>query len=345
LGIAPSTDVNPMTAVAEGAAVFAESIDWASQSRGRKSARGAISAGGALDLSFNYIARTPEARAKIVAKLGARTPAGIEFQIDSLDTGWSSGRMALKDGASVELSLTKPGDNIFKVFVFDSNGAPVSLREDKIVIARTAASIDAIPASHSIGVEARDKVGGRLVLDYLVREGDQLPKKGKKSFKAGESLKAGSAGSIKFKLWEGEIPDPINDNRFIGMFEIKGTDFDDGVITAGAELICEFEVLDSGNIILEVSVPSISGSFQSGRNFYSAKKANSTTPVRRRTFRSSPSTHSNDSKKWLRRWMTRAWSRLARNWSRPAPSSLARLTRKQRSKRWTTCRKPSACWP
>jgi len=271
LGIAPSTDVNPMTAVAEGAAVFAESIDWSSQSRGRKSARGAISAGGSLDLSFNYIARTPGSRAKIVAKLG-RAPTGIEFQIDSLDTGWSSGRVALKDGASIELSLTKPGDNTFKVFVFDSNGAPVTLGEDKIVIARTAASIDAIPASHSIGVEARDKVGGRLVLDYLVREGDQLPKKGKKTFKAGESLKAGSAGSIKFKLWEGEISDPINDNRFIGMFEIKGADFDDGVITAGAEMICEYEVLDSGNIQLEVSVPSISGSFKSGRNYYSSQE-------------------------------------------------------------------------
>jgi molecular chaperone DnaK len=271
LGIAPSTDVNPMTAVAEGAAVFAESIDWASQSRGRKSARGALSAGGALDLSFNYIARTPEPRAKIVAKLG-RAAAGIEFQIDSLDTGWSSGRVALKDGASVELNLTKPGDNTFKVFVFDSNGAPVALREDKVVIARTAASIDAIPASHSIGVEARDKVGGRLVLDYLVREGDQLPKKGKKTFKAGESLKAGSAGSIKFKLWEGEVSDPINDNRFIGMFQIKGSDFDDGVVTAGAEMICEYEVLDSGNIQLEVSVPSISGSFKSGRNYYSSQE-------------------------------------------------------------------------
>lgn len=272
LGIAPSTDVNPMTAVAEGAAVFAESIDWASQSRGRKSARGAISAGGALDLSFNYIARTPDSKAKIVAKLGSSAPAGVEFQIDSLDTGWSSGRIALKDGAGIELNLTKPGDNTFKVFVFDSNGGPVSLREDKIVIARTASSIDAIPASHSVGVEARDKVGGRLSLDYLVREGDQLPKKGKKTFKAGESLKAGSAGSIKFKLWEGDISDPINDNRFIGMFEIKGTDFDDGVIAAGAELICEYEVLDSGNIVLEVSVPSIGGSFQSGRNFYSSQE-------------------------------------------------------------------------
>jgi molecular chaperone DnaK len=98
------------------------------------------------------------------------------------------------------------------------------------------------------------------------------PRSGKKTFKAEESLKAGSTGSIKFKLWEGEISDPINDNRFIGMFEIKGSDFDDGVIAAGAELICEYEVLDSGNIILEVSVPSISGSFHSGRNFYSRQE-------------------------------------------------------------------------
>ena len=273
LGIAQSTDdVNRMTAVAEGAAVFAESIDWSSQSRGRKSARGAITTGGTLDLSFNFIARTPDSKAKIVAKLGRTAPAGVEFQIDSLDTGWSSGRIVLKDGASVDLYLPKPGDNLFKVFVFDSNGGSISLREDKIVIARTAASVDAIPASHSVAVEVRDKVGGRLVLDYLVREGDQLPKKGKKSFRAGESLKAGSAGSIKFKLWEGDISDPICDNRFIGMFEINGEDFHDGVIAAGAELICEYEVLDSGNIVLEVSVPSISGSFTSGRNFYSSQE-------------------------------------------------------------------------
>lgn len=272
LGIAPSTEVNPMTAVAEGAAVFAESIDWSSQSRGRKSSRGAISAGGALDLSFNYIARTPELKAKVVVKLNGTASTGLEFQIDSLDTGWSSGRIALKDGASIDLGLAKPGSNTFKVFVFDSSGGPVPLHQDKILIARTAASIDAIPASHSIGVEAREKVGGRLVLDYLVREGDQLPKKGKKTFRAGESLKAGSSGSIKFKLWEGDITDPINDNRFIGMFEIEGSNFDDGVIAAGAELICEYEVLDSGNIILEVSVPSISGSFQSGRNFYSSQE-------------------------------------------------------------------------
>lgn len=273
LGIASSTDVNPMTAVAEGAAVFAESIDWASQSRGRKSARGAISASGALDLQFNYIARTPDSKARIVAKIGGAAAAGSEFQIDSLDTGWSSGRMALKDGATVELSLAKPGENTFKIFVFDSKGGPVSLKEDKIVIARTAASIDAIPASHSIGVEAREKLGGRLVLEFLVREGDQLPKKGKKVFKTAESLKAGSAGSINIKLWEGDIAEPISDNRPIGTLKIKGSDLEDGaVIPAGADLICDYEVLDSGNITMEVSVPSVGGSFHSGRNFYSRQE-------------------------------------------------------------------------
>lgn len=272
LGIAPSTEVNPMTAVAEGAAVYAESIDWTSHARGRKSSRGSISADQASDIVFNFVARTPEAKSKIQARLGGKTIPGAEFQIDSLDTGWSSGRLTLKDGATVELALAKPGENTFKIFVFDGGGGLIRLPTDRIVITRTAASIDAIPASHSIGIEAREKVGGRLVLDFLVREGDHLPRKGTRTFKAEESLKAGSAGSIKFKLWEGQITEPISDNRFIGMFEIKGSDLEGGTIAAGAELVCEFEALDSGNIVLEVSIPSIGGSFRSGRNLYSRQQ-------------------------------------------------------------------------
>jgi molecular chaperone DnaK len=62
--------------------------------------------------------------------------------------------VALRDGAAVELTLAKPGENTFKVFVFDVNGGPIALGQDKIVISRTAASIDAIPASHSIAVAA-----------------------------------------------------------------------------------------------------------------------------------------------------------------------------------------------
>lgn len=272
LGIPGSTDVNPMTAVAEGASLFAESIDWSSRNHSRKSTRGQISSGGDLAVSFNYIARTPNAKAKIAVQLTGQAVAGAELQIDSIDTGWTSGRLPLKHGVTIDVTLTKAGDNIFKVFVFDSMGGPIVLGQDKIIITRTAATVDAIPASHSIAIEALDKLGGRAGLDYLVRSGDSLPKKGTKTFKAGETLKAGSTDSLKFKLWEGEIDDPIADNRPIGVLRISGSDFDDGVIPAGAELVCEYEILDSGNIRLEVSVPCIGGTFDSGKNFYSRQE-------------------------------------------------------------------------
>ena len=189
LGIAPSTDVNPMTAVAEGAAVFAESIDWSSRSRGRKAARAGLSTGGTINVSFNYVSRTPDRKAKIVVKVKGNVAPGAEFQIDSRDTGWSSGRLPLTDATSIDLPLDKAGDNAFKVFVFDGSGGPVVLENDRIVVVRTAASVDAIPASHTISVEARERIGGTPVLAHLVKEGEQLPKKGTMKFKAEESLR------------------------------------------------------------------------------------------------------------------------------------------------------------
>ena len=271
LGIPGSAEVNPMTAVAEGAALFAESIEWGSENRGRKSNRGRLASTGALDLALNYTARTPDTRAKIAVQMRGQVMSGAEFQVDSLDTGWTSGRISLQDGATVDVSLSISGENYFEVFVFDASGGPLSIAENKIVITRTAATVDAIPASHSIGIEVLEKLGGSPTIEWLVRSGDQLPKKGTTVFKAAESLKAGSTGSLNFKLMEGESDEP-SDNRFIGLLKITGNDFDEGVIPAGGDLQCDFEMLDSGNIVMTVSVPSIGGTFDSGRNFYSRQE-------------------------------------------------------------------------
>jgi molecular chaperone DnaK len=268
LGIPFSNEVNPMTAVSEGAAVFAESIDWSNESRGRKSARGTIAASGTLNVGFAYVARTTDTKAKIVVKIGGKVIDGSTFQVDSIDVGTNSGKIPLKDGAFYEATLTKPGANKFKIYVFDPAGGSITIAENILVITRTAAQIDAIPASHSIGVEAREKLGGPFVLDYLVKEGDSLPKKGKRTYRSDEALKAGSPSSINFKLWEGTIEDPIRDNQFVGIFEIRGSHFSEGMIPKGAELQMDYEVLDSGNIVININVPCIQGNFESGRTFY-----------------------------------------------------------------------------
>jgi molecular chaperone DnaK len=272
LDIRGSIDVNPMTAVAEGASLFAESIDWGMRTRPRKSGRGIIASGGKFDVAFNYNARTSASRAKIVAKLTGGIPAGCEFQADSLDTGWTSGRVKLADGAAIEAPLSREGENTFRMSVFDPNGLSVNLDANTAAITRTTATIGAIPASHSVSVEVLEKLGGKPTLEYLVRKGDALPRKGKKTFKAAESLRAGSTKTLNFKLWEGEIKDPITDNRPIGVFKISGTDFEEGEIPAGAELECEYEILDSGHIDVRFSVSSIDGTFRSDKNFYSRQE-------------------------------------------------------------------------
>ena len=257
LALPANIDINPMTAVAEGASIYAESVDWSSLKHGRKNARGQIRSGGALSLSFNYTARTPDVKAKIAVQLASSLSAGWEFQIDCLDTGWTSGRMALKHGLIIDVTLGKRGRNSFRATVFDPQGALVPLENDAIIIDRTFGTVDSIPASHSVGLEVLDKLGGVSNLHFLVRAGDVLPKKGTVSLKAGETLKAGSPDSLNFKLWEGDITDRISQNRPIGSLKISGSDFDEGVISTGADLRFEYEILDSGQIIVGVSVDTV----------------------------------------------------------------------------------------
>lgn len=272
LGIRGGLEVNPMTAVAEGASIFAESIDWSSQNHTRKSIRGQLDVKSQIDLSFKYIARTPESFTKFAVSFKDNISDDYELQINCIDTGWSSGRMPLKNGTTCELPLSKDGDNNFKVFVYNEFGDALVLPEDKITITKTAVSVDAIPASYSIGIEVLNKLNGDSTLDFLVRAGDSLPVKGTRTFKAAQTLKAGSSDTINFKLWEGEIDNPVSDNRYIGVMKISGKDFDEGIIPVGAELECDFEMLDSGNIILDISVPSIGSTFNSGKNFYSRQE-------------------------------------------------------------------------
>lgn len=272
LSLPADTQVDPMTAVAEGAALFAESIDWSSASRSRKSTRGSLSSG-KLNLSFEYIARTPDTRARIIVHSSGKILPGSQFQVDSLDTGWSSGRMELKEGAYLEVMLAKNGENRFKVFVFDPAGGSVSLETSAFVITRTAATIDGIPASHSVGVAVRETTGSSGVkLRYLARKGDPLPKKGIEVFKPLETLRAAGPGALVFNIFEGEIENPVTDNWPVGCFKITGKDFDSGIIQPGDELNCEYEVSDSGRLSISISAPKVGAVFTPSHDFYSRQE-------------------------------------------------------------------------
>lgn len=268
LSLPADINVNPMTAVAEGASIFAESIDWSTESHNRKSTNSEVKT--TIDLSFKFTARTSSDKAKVMCVLGKELN-GYTIQFISLDTGWSSGNAPLKKNLMIDLPLSQNGENRFAVKVFDEFGHEKQIGTSGITITKTLATIGAIPASHSIGVEVVEKLGGVSVLEFLVNEGDALPKKGTITFKAARTLKAGSNESLNIKLWEGNIQSPITDNRFIGSLKIMGTNIASGVVPTGADIECEYEMSDSGNIRLEASIPCIGASF-GNHNFYSRQE-------------------------------------------------------------------------
>ena len=268
LALPADIDVNPMTAVAEGASIFAESIDWSTANHSRKAANAVARTN--VDIAFKYTARVSGDSARVMC-MTEQQYDGYTLIITSRDSGWSSGSIPLRNQAQTTLPLIKNGENTFDVKVLDNYGREVPIGVQRIVITKTLATIGAIPASHSIGVEMLDRLGGIPVYTILIHEGDSLPKRDTVTFRAGQTLKAGSNSTINIKLWEGNIESPITDNRFIGVLKIAGTDFSSGVIPTGADIECEYEMSDSGTITLDVSVPCIGASF-TNRNFYSRQE-------------------------------------------------------------------------
>jgi len=273
LGLPPDTKVDPMTAVAEGAAIFAESIDWSTSKLSRKSSKGSISLLTELNLAFEFLARTSELRAKIMVRCEDGSLHVEHFQIDNIDTGWSSGRIKLMNGIQCDVTLSKMGPNTFKVTVFSGAGDPVGLPNDTITISRTLGSVQAIPASHSIGVEVKDTFySSATKVRSLVKKGDPLPKKGQETFKAVQELHAGSNCALIFKLYEGEIERPVTDNRFVGCFKITGSQIESGSVKRGDDLICEYEVSESGRLSITITIPSVGGTFI-GQDLYSRQES------------------------------------------------------------------------
>lgn len=254
LGIAPSTDVNPMTAVSEGAAIYAESVDFETAKGGQKADKGIIKAQ-SFGLEFRYNARTSSDKAKIAVVF--KNADKLNFVFKSQNTGWTSGKLTLSSGSIVNVDLTEMGENSFSVQCFDENGTEVKLPESNITIAKTLINIGKIPCAHSVGVELEDPVTGKPILDYLIKKDDLLPKSGTVKYKTTKRISAGSNDSISFKLWEGEIPDPVEYNRFIGEISISGNSFEYGIIPVGSEIVCDYTFSDSGNIETKVTVPSV----------------------------------------------------------------------------------------
>lgn len=116
LGIPAATGTNPMTAVALGAAVFAESVDWTTGDRAPRRTETEHCGLGDVRYDLRYDGRVTEDEATVRV-----TPIsgcdGATLEIIAKSTGWSAGEVGIGDKATIRLRVENMGENKYKAVI------------------------------------------------------------------------------------------------------------------------------------------------------------------------------------------------------------------------------------
>jgi molecular chaperone DnaK len=253
------SEIDPMTAVAKGAAIYAESLDWsAGGTKPTKQQRTSKSeADSAFPLAVEFEKRVTAKKAKVILTLDAAKFESVAVEVKNAT--FSTGVMNITYSKEVAVTLAEDGLNTFEIIVTAPGRAePFS----KTIEITRGVEFTGLTSARAIFVEVWDSNSGRSMAENVVKVGERLPKTGTFRARANKELKFGVPGAFNLRVYEGQVEDVVDDNTFIGALELASSMLDKyDVVAKGDELICDFTLNDDLNLSLTVSVPSIGSSF------------------------------------------------------------------------------------
>ncbi len=259
--------VDPMTAVAAGAAIYCEGRDWSSRGNAAKASKRTETAGDATEVAFDYESRTAGDKAKLTARQVSGEGAA-EILVESL-LGWSSGRRRLSGTISIDLPLREMGPNAFRASVFGPKGLPIQSCCRDIVVDRLIATTGGMPTPHHIALKVLGD-DGKDRLDIIVKKGDVLPASGVVRYRLAETMRAGSGSTARIELYQvnNERAAEAHLNLFVGEFRISANDLPaSATLRKGDEVTIHWTMLEGQGISVEVELPSVQQRFDN-KNFY-----------------------------------------------------------------------------
>lgn len=261
LAIAVDSGLDPMTAVATGAAIFAESREWEGNSSTQKTSKHRETVTGDISLSLDFKSRVSSESTKIRVKPAGDIPSGFELEILD-EEGSSSGRIPLNGPLNVGVSVRKNGKNRYMVNVFDQTGSKVESASREISITRAEASAASVPMTYNLAVKVQHGMVGyeRNKLDILVKKGTALPAQGRQKFRSGKTLIGGEGDFIAVEFYDmADDVDSPEHNLHIGNFRLNSLDeLERGErINRGDEFIIDWKMSDNGTLNFAVELPAL----------------------------------------------------------------------------------------
>jgi len=219
------TSIDPMTAVALGAALYASTRDIPRRLQERDNSR--------IQLTLKY----PETTVEQEVTLGVRVdrnstkghiPGRLFIEVGRIDKGWSSGRIEIVDDAEIiQLILALGKANSFSINLFDEKGSFIDCEPDQINIIQGLTVAQAV-LPRTICIEILDAKGGKQRLQEVkgLLKNQPLPAKGKAEYlKTQQEIRPGNKQDIiSIPIYEGENRSRAIFNAFAGKVIITGED-------------------------------------------------------------------------------------------------------------------------
>ncbi|OGT19193.1 MAG: hypothetical protein A2V90_03760 [Gammaproteobacteria bacterium RBG_16_57_12] len=253
------TSVDPMTAVARGAAFFASTKDIPRDLQKRDLSK--------AQLTLKYPETTVEAEEHIGIRVdrdksSASLPQKLFIEVSRADRGWSSGRLEMADDAEiVSVHLSEGKANLFRVSLFDEKGNPVPCEPSAITIIH-GLKIANPTLPRSIGLEVVNVATGiQGVYSLLGLEKNQtLPGKGKGSYKTAKDIRPGNK-SDKFRVVFYEFDYGTEGSRAIlhqpiGEYTISGEQLP-ALLPANSDVDLTLSIDASRRVKLSIYMPAI----------------------------------------------------------------------------------------
>ena len=185
------TTVDPMTAVARGAALFASTKDIPSNLQKRDSSK--------AQLTLKYPETTVEANENLGIRVDrnkstANLPPSFSIEVIRSDRGWSSGKIAMDgDAEIVEVLLNDGKANQFDIKLFGPDGSIIPCEPSSITIIH-GLKIANSTLPYSIGLEVYSTLDGKQGVYAFkgLEKNKTLPAKGKGSYKTAKDIRPGN---------------------------------------------------------------------------------------------------------------------------------------------------------
>lgn len=257
------TSIDPMTAVAKGAALFASTKDIPRDLQKRDSSK--------AQLSLKHPETTVETHENLGIRINreqstANLPDTFTLEIIRGDSGWSSGKVIVEgDVEIIELMLNEGKTNQFNIKLSGPDGSNIPCEPSSITIIQGMKIANAT-LPYSVGIEVYDTVDNKQGVYPLagLEKNKTLPAKGKGSFKTMKDIRPG--------VKEDQLLIPIYElsrenagsrailNTFFGKFAITGQDIS-SFLPAGSEVEVTLNIDASRRGKLSVYLPSLDESF------------------------------------------------------------------------------------